>query len=237
MCSLLVRIEAGTPAHGNRRSSLGRLRPSETWARTRAGSRRFDGFGASRTTFCMCRSSTLGTSSSSIVVQHLAWCGSSVGITQNVLVSDPHDRLFTGRLRVMQYLSDACILFACIVFALLVGKHWAWGPCVVAAGIVTVSAGANALMVHMATKRFQLTDEQRRRAAARRRTRNTVIVPSFVTFGIGFGLIAGSLRSYWADVVLGVFILGVTVLLPLLMWPTISRRAAAQRSARPGDAL
>jgi hypothetical protein len=157
-------------------------------------------------------------------------------IAQNVLVSDPEDRLFTGRLRVMQYVSDACIVFACAVFAVVVGKHWDWSPFLLAAGLVAVGAGANALLVHAASKRFRLNEEQRRRAAARRRTRNTVVVPSYITFGVGFGLIAGSIPSYWADLAMGVFMLGVTVLLPLAMLPAIRRRVAAHQSSGPSEA-
>lgn len=145
-------------------------------------------------------------------------------------MTDPHDRLFTGRLRVMQYASDVCILFACTVFAVFVGKHWAWGPCLVAAALIAVSVGANAILVHVANKSFSVSEAQRRRAAARRRTRNTVLVPAYVTFGIGFGVIAGSIPSYRAAFAVGGFFLAMTLLLPLVLWRSIRRRAALHQS-------
>jgi MFS family permease len=148
-------------------------------------------------------------------------------------MSDPANRVFTGRYRAMQYVSFACILFACIVFAMLVGKHWAWGPFILAPVIVAIGAGSNALMVRTATSWLRPTEEQLRRAASRRRVRNTVIVPSYITFGIGFGLIAGSIPSYWVDVAVGVLILLMSVLVPLAMLPSLKRRADAQRATRP----
>ena len=149
-------------------------------------------------------------------------------------MSDPADRLFTGRYRAMQYFGFACILFACTVFAVVIGKHWAWGPFILAPALVAIGAGANALIVRRAIAWLQPSDAQLQRPVSHRRQRNTVIVPGYVTFGIGFGLIAGSIPSYWADLAIGLLILVMTVV-PLAMLPSLKRRAAAHRAPRPGS--
>ncbi len=147
-------------------------------------------------------------------------------------MSDPADRLFTGRYRAMQYVSLACILFACSVFAVVGGQHWAWGPFIVAPVLVAIGAAANALMVRKALSWLKPSDEQRREATSRLRRRNTVIVPMYGTFGIGFGLIAGSIPSYGADAAVGLLILVMTFVVPLAVLPSLKRRAEAQRAAR-----
>jgi hypothetical protein len=41
--------------------------------------------------------------------------------------SAPHT-VHAGRYRVLQYVSDAFVLFGCAAFAVVVGKQWAWAP-------------------------------------------------------------------------------------------------------------
>ena len=82
---------------------------------------------------------------------------------------------------------------------------------------------------------FQLTEEQRRRATARQRRRNRVFVPGYATFAIGFGLIAGSIPSYWVAAGLSLVIVVLTVLLPLALVPRLKRKAKAAGTG-PSDA-
>ena len=124
----------------------------------------------------------------------------------------------------LQYLSDACIILACVVFALVAGKRWAWGPFITALLIVAAAAGMNAFMVRAVITASRPDDAQRRRLADRQRRRNSVIYPAYATFGIGLGLIAGSIPSYWPDVALGVLIMLTNVLLPLALLPALKRR-------------
>lgn len=148
-------------------------------------------------------------------------------------VADAEDGLFSGRLRLSQYLSYVWILFAYVVFAVLVGKHWAWGPFVLAAAVIAAGGAVNELIAHRAMSWFELTEEQRRRASARRRRRNRVFLPGYATFAIGFGLVAGSIPSYWVALVLSLVMLVMTVLVPLAMVPRLKRRVIAARTGPP----
>jgi hypothetical protein len=151
-------------------------------------------------------------------------------------VADAHDVLFSGRLRAMQYLGYVWILFACAVFALLVGKHWAWGPFLLSAAVIAMGGAFNELIARRAMSWFELTEEQRRRVAARQRRRNRVYLTGYGTFAIGFGLVAGSIPSYWVAVVLGGAMLVMTVLVPLAIAPGLKRRAMADRK-RPQNTV
>jgi hypothetical protein len=147
---------------------------------------------------------------------------------------DPADRLVTGRLRLLQYIGDAGMLFACVVFALLIGKNWAWGPFLLAPVIVAVAPAASAMLLRYGKTKLRPTDADWQRAIARRRQWMTITVPAYVTFAVGVGLVAGSIPSYWPDVVLGVLIMLFTILLPLALLPVLLRRARSQRTAHPG---
>ncbi|MCW2856172.1 MAG: hypothetical protein JWR52_1787 [Marmoricola sp.] len=150
-------------------------------------------------------------------------------------MSDAGDRIYTGRYRVMQYVSDALVLFACSTFAVEVGKQWAWGPFIAALLVVAVGVAANETITRRWLASIPANPEQRQRAASRRRLRNTVIVPAYVTFGIGCGLIAGSIPSYGPDVVLGVIFLVFSVLMPLVLLRWLKRRFA-RRGAMDNEA-
>src|SRR5436190_12883970 len=115
-------------------------------------------------------------------------------------MSDPADRLVSGGLRLVQYVADVSVLLSGTAFAVAVGKHWAWGPFIVAPVVVAAGAAANALVVRVAITYFRPTEELLNRYKARRRNRNAVIVPAYPTVGIGVGLIAGSIPSYWPDI-------------------------------------
>jgi hypothetical protein len=81
--------------------------------------------------------------------------------------------------------------------------------------VVTVGAAATEIVSRIGVAALRPTPEQLGRAASRRRRRNTVVVPAYVPMAIGFGLIAGSIPSYWPDVVLGLMIFVIGVLLPV----------------------
>jgi hypothetical protein len=122
------------------------------------------------------------------------------------------------------------MLFAAFAFATLVGKHWAWGPFVASLVIVAVLVAANALIANRALLSLGPNADQIRNLAERRRVRNRVLVPSFVTFAVAWGVIAGSARSYWPDVFVGAIFLVGGVVLPLAILPMLKRRVRAQQT-------
>jgi len=154
-------------------------------------------------------------------------------------VSDTPDRadpLLAGRLRVLQYVSDGCILFASAVLSLVAGNGWAWGPFVVGPVVVAVATACNEVVIRAGMAMFKPTEEQRRRTRTHRRKRNVIIIPAYVTFAIAAGVIAGSLESYWPDAVLGAIVLITAVALPLALLPRLKRRAEAMRASSSGGA-
>jgi hypothetical protein len=146
----------------------------------------------------------------------------------------PAERLFSGRLRLLQYVSDACVLFACVSFAVIVGKSWAWGPFIASPLIAAAGFIATALVVRAGRHAMALTPEELLAAEADARLRGTVTIPGYATIGIGCGVIAGSVQSYWPDVFLAASMLVVGVALPLGMLPALKRRAT-RRGAASGD--
>ena len=133
----------------------------------------------------------------------------------------------------MQYASGASVLFACTVFALLIGKHWSWPPFAVGPLIAAAALGLNAIIVRRTVAAFEPSREQLDRLASRRRAGNKVLVPVLVAMGIGFGLVAGSIPSYWPDALFGLLMISTSVIGPLLLLPMIKRRYAAQRQSAP----
>lgn len=145
-------------------------------------------------------------------------------------MTHPGDRVYTGRFRVLQYVADGCIVLACATFAALVGRHWAWGPFVLAALLVAAWFAANTAFLTMLIDRIGPSDSERADLRSRLRVRYKVLVPGAVAIAIGFGLIAGSIPSYWPDLGLGVMILILGVALPVLVLLRVRKRAAAERS-------
>jgi hypothetical protein len=143
----------------------------------------------------------------------------------------PADRLFTGRLRLFQYFSNACVVVACISFAIIVGKSWAWGPFLAAPVITAAGFIATAWVVRLGRHALALTPDELVAAEADTHLRRTVTIPGYISIGIGCGLIAGSMESYWPDVLLAGSMLVVGVALPLAMLPALKRRAASRRVA------
>jgi hypothetical protein len=98
--------------------------------------------------------------------------------------------------------------------------------------IALVGLGANDLLARAAISSFHPTDEDLRRLAPRRRQRNLVLYPVYAAFGIGCGLIAGSIPSYWPDAISGLLVILIGVLLPLAMLPSLKRRTALRRASQ-----
>lgn len=147
----------------------------------------------------------------------------------------PADRLFSGRLRLLQYVSDACVLLACVSFAIIVGRSWAWGPFIASPLIAAAGFIATALVVRAGRHALAPAPEQLLAAEADARLRRTVTIPAYTSIGIGCGVIAGSIESYWPDVLLAASMLGVGVALPLATLPALKRRAAGRRAAGADD--
>lgn len=154
-------------------------------------------------------------------------------LRQDVSMSDAGGPLWTGRGRTLQYISQASMLVACAVVAVFVGKDWAWAPFATTVVVVAAGAVANAVIMRTAITALRPTEEQLQLFAARRRRRNAVVVPGYVAIGVGFGLIAGSFRSYWPAVVIGTMIVLTSVVLPLVLLPRLKRRADELRARQP----
>jgi hypothetical protein len=141
------------------------------------------------------------------------------------------DPLVAGRMRVMQYVSDGCIVSASVALAVFAGNGWAWGPAVVGPAVVVIAAASNAVMFRVGIAQLKPTNDQLRRARARRRNRNVIIVPAYVTFAVAAAVIAGSLESYWPDIVLGAIVVIATIVAPLVLLPRLKRHAEAMRGS------
>jgi hypothetical protein len=110
----------------------------------------------------------------------------------------------------------------------MVGKRWAWSPFVVALLMACVWIVANAWVLRVVTAQHHLTDEQWQRISLRAR----VLIPSLLSFGICFGLVAGSIPSYWPDALFGSLLLlfGVAPQVILLIW---MKRRRSRHEVRP----
>jgi hypothetical protein len=65
---------------------------------------------------------------------------------------------------------------------------------------------------------------------------NAVIIPAYLTFGVAGGVIAGSVGSWWPDIVLAAGILLFAVVVPLALFPS-SPLSSGQRFLRSGQVL
>lgn len=139
------------------------------------------------------------------------------------------ENLFSGRLRLIQYVSNASVLLSCIAFALLVGREWAWGPFLVCPLISAAGWVATAAVVRAGRAALASTPEQVEAATEDARRRRTVTIPGYATMGLSLGVIAGSTRSYWPDVLLAAGMLLIGVVLPLALLPALKRRSASRR--------
>lgn len=146
------------------------------------------------------------------------------------------DPLVAGRLRLWQYISDGCILFASVVIALIAGKGWAWGPFILGPAVIAAAALCNEVTFRVGIAVLQPNKGQLQRARTRRRNRNVVIVPAYVTFAVASGVIAGSLESYWPDAGLAGIVFLAAVALPIALLSLFKKRADLMRSPKAGDA-
>jgi hypothetical protein len=139
----------------------------------------------------------------------------------------------TKRGRAAVLLADLAIVGAGVVIATQPGRRWSWGPFVLGPIVGLLGLGAYAALLRVAIKIFRPDPAQVSEARQRLRQRNPIIVAGYVCIGLFAGLVAGSLRSYRPDVVLGLMILVFAVLVPLAVLPLAKRKADALR-ARDG---
>jgi len=144
---------------------------------------------------------------------------------------DPANPLFTGRMRTLQYMSGLAVLGSCLVFALLIGGGWSWPPFLLAPGIAILGLAAAGLITHFAIASLEPSEEQLRVVAADRRARNKVLLPVNLCMGLGVGVIAGSIPSYWPDVMFGVMMLAAGVAVPAALLPGALRKARAKQAS------
>lgn len=133
----------------------------------------------------------------------------------------------TTRGRTLLLVADLGIVGAGVVIATRPGRHWSWGPFVLGPIVGLLGLGAYAALLWAAIKIFRPDPAQVSEARQRLRQRNPIVVAGYVCIGLFAGLVAGSLRSYWPDVVLALMILVFAVLIPLAVLPPAKRKADA----------
>jgi hypothetical protein len=135
------------------------------------------------------------------------------------------------RLRTSLYIGDLFIVGACAEFAAVIGRHWSWGPFAVGLVIGVLGIVGTVWIQKIAIRVLRPTRDQLDRARQGLRARNIALLPGYVAFGTSAGLIAGSLRSYWPDVVLTTMVIVLGFLVPLALVRVAQRRAHARRNA------
>lgn len=135
----------------------------------------------------------------------------------------------TTRGRTVVYVSDLCIVGAGVVFAFASGRHWSWGPFVLGPTVGVLALGVYAALLGIVIKVVRPEADQLSKMQQGLRQQNLVVLPGYVSIGLCFGFIAGSLRSYWPDLVLALMILVFGLLVPLALLPLVKRKADAQR--------
>lgn len=135
-----------------------------------------------------------------------------------------------ARGRILVYISDLGIVLAGVVFAIAVGRHWSWGPFALGVIVGVFAVFAYAALLGIVVKVVRPDGEQLSKARDGLRQRNLIVIPGYLSIGLCTGLIAGSVPSYWPDVVLALMILVLGVLVPLAFLPLAKRKADAQRN-------
>ncbi|MDQ1698892.1 MAG: hypothetical protein QOG34_755 [Frankiaceae bacterium] len=141
-------------------------------------------------------------------------------------MANADDKLFSGRYLVLLYASFACVLFSCIVFAVVVAPHWEWPPFLASLIVVAVFTATYVGLVRVGIAIARPDDERLRRAQMRLRRRMSVLAAGDVTFGLATGIIGAGLAAYWPVIVLGA-ILVTTSLLPMLVVLLVLKRRSA----------
>jgi hypothetical protein len=137
----------------------------------------------------------------------------------------------TERGRKVVYVSDLCIVAAGVLFAAAVGRHWSWGPFALGLAVGVLGLGVYAAFLAIATRVVQLDRDELTKARHSLRLRNRIVVPGYVSIGLFCGVVSGSLRSYWLDLVLGLMILIMGLLIPLAVLPLVRRKAVSARQS------
>ena len=135
----------------------------------------------------------------------------------------------TARGRTVLYASDLCIVAAGVVLAPSVGRRWSWGPFLGGPIVASLGLGAYAALLAIAIKVVRPDGDQLNKARQGLRERNLIVIPGCLSIGLCAGLIAGSRRSYWPDLVLAGTILVAGILVPLAALPLLKRKADALR--------
>ncbi len=143
---------------------------------------------------------------------------------------DDPERTYKGKYRALSYFNSLLIVGACTMFAVFVGKHWEWGPFIVAISIALLGSASQLAVVSTGFSSLGLPAEEQQRLRSRLRVRNAVILPTLLAIGAGCGLIAGSVPSYTLVVFFGLGSLIFLVVLPMLMVFLVKRRFNAQRA-------
>lgn len=130
------------------------------------------------------------------------------------------------------YLSALSILFTAVVLAVDVGKHWLWGPFLLALVVAVVLLLPYFAVLRIASRVLQPSPDRFHKARADLPKR---IVPSYPAMSLWIGIVAASFRVYWPVAVYAAVTFVGLVVLPLAMLPLAKRRVARDRSSRGAD--
>jgi hypothetical protein len=130
------------------------------------------------------------------------------------------------RNRVLVYVSDAAVVVSVGYLAASQGQ-WAWGPFAAGLAVGVVGLIGNALVHRLAAAVLRPTADQLATTRAERRNRRTLEVVGVVCLSVSCSLLAGSLRTYWPDILVAVG-LAVSFVGAVALVPTLKRRVNTQ---------
>jgi MFS family permease len=131
--------------------------------------------------------------------------------------------------RVVEYLGALSILFSATVLALVVGKHWSWGPFLLALAVALALLLPYAAVLRIAVRVLKPPPDQLDKARAELPKR---LLPSYPVIALWTGIVGASFRVYWPVAVYAALTFAILVLLPLALLPRAKRRAALGHSPR-----
>jgi MFS family permease len=134
--------------------------------------------------------------------------------------------------RVAMYLSALSILFSAVVLAFVVGKHWSWGPFLLALAVALALLLPYFAVLRIAMRVLKPSPDQLDRTRADSSKR---LLPSYPVIALWTGIVAASFRVYWPVAVYAVLTFAGLVVLPLALLPQAKRRAALGHSPRRRD--
>lgn len=133
--------------------------------------------------------------------------------------------------RRMCWVSDACVLFAVVVFAVTVGTGWWWPPFIGGAAVGVAGVAAYRLQFPVLAAALGVSAQEAARGRAQVRDRDAVIIPGYLTYGVVCGVIGGSVGSWWPVIALAAGVVLFTVVVPLTLLPVLKRRIARKQAA------